>query len=374
MRQGIRCMWMRGGTSKGAYFVDSDLPADPGGRDDLLVRIMGSPDPRQIDGLGGAHPLTSKVAIVGLSSDSNADVDFLFAQIGLDKALVDTTPNCGNILAGVGPFAIERGLVRSSHPVTRVRVNTLNTGTRAELWVSTPGGEVCYSGDEHIDGVPGTGAAIPINFLDAEGSVCGSLLPTGHEADVVCGVEVTCIDHGMPVVILRASDMGFSGSESCSQIESAIEILERVEKIRLEAARLMGMGDVSDAVVPKVVLISAPENEGVILTRSLIPKRCHASIGVFAAVSVATACVLPGTAVHKLAKLPPGNIKRIDIEHPSGVFEVRLEVGGSDENPIVERAGIVRTARLIMDGYAYPRDPVWLRSPAIGCKERRSYE
>lgn len=349
-------MLMRGGTSKGAYFLASDLPADTALRDDLLLRIMGSPDPRQIDGLGGAHPLTSKAAIVSASQDKDADVDFLFAQVNVDKPSVDTTPNCGNILSGVGPFAIERGLVKASDPITRVRVKILNTGTRAELVVSTPGGQVSYSGDESIDGVPGTAAAIPINFLDAEGSVCGSLLPTGNRSDLVCGVEVTCIDQGMPVIILCASDVGFSGAETCDEMEAARDTLQRIEQIRLQAARLMGMGDVSQAVVPKVALVSAPHHGGAIQTRSLIPKRAHASIGVFAAASVATACVLPGSTAHRIAVLPPGPVKRMDIEHASGSFSVRLEVGGTPDDPVVERTGIVRTARAIFDGYVFPRD------------------
>jgi 4-oxalomesaconate tautomerase len=349
-------MLMRGGTSKGAYFLASDLPSDPDARNDLLLRIMGSPDPKQIDGLGGAHPLTSKVAIVSASKDDKSDVDFLFAQVFVDKALLDTTPNCGNILAGVGPFAIERGLVKATDPITRVRVNTLNTGTRAELVVSTPGGEVSYAGTEQIDGVPGASAAIPINFLEAEGSVCGSLLPTGNNSDVVQGVQVTCIDQGMPVVLLRASDVGLTGSESCKEVEAATESLKKIEAIRLEAARLMGMGDVTEAVVPKMALISAPQYGGALQTRCLIPKRCHDSIGVFAAASIATACVLPGSVAIQFAVIPPGSIKRMDIEHPSGIFSVRLEMGGSEENPKVERAGIVRTARAIFDGFVFPRD------------------
>jgi 4-oxalomesaconate tautomerase len=353
---GIRCMWMRGGTSKGAYFLRADLPADVRERDDLLLRIIGSPDPAQIDGLGGGHPLTSKVAIVSCSKDSDVDVDFLFAQVSVDRALVDTTPNCGNILAGVGPFAIERGLVIATDTITRVRVKTLNTGTLAELVISTPGGHVCYSGGEHIDGVPGTAAAIPINFLDAEGSVCGSLLPTGNQVDIVCGVEVTCIDQGMPVVILRAVDVGFNGSESCAEIEVATDSLRKIEEIRLEAALRMGMGDVSQAVVPKVALISPPQHGGAIQTRCLIPRRCHASIGVFAAASVASACILPGSPAHQLVSLPAGTVKRMDIEHPSGVFSVRLETGGSKTNPVVKRVGIVRTARAIFDGCVFPRD------------------
>jgi 4-oxalomesaconate tautomerase len=348
-------MLMRGGTSKGAYFLASDLPHDTSQRDELLLRLMGSPDPRQIDGLGGAHPLTSKVAIVQRSPTPDADVDFLFAQVSVERALVDTTPNCGNILAGVGPFAIERSLVTASHPVTRVRVRTLNTGTLSELVVSTPDGKVNYEGAESIDGVPGTAAAIPINFLDAAGSVCGSLLPTGRAVDVIRGFEATCIDNGMPVVILRASDFGFSGRESCPEVEAAVAALQQIEVVRREAAERMGMGDVADAVVPKVSLISPARNGGTVRTHNLIPRRCHTSIGVFAAVSVATSCVLLDSPAHKMARLPEGNVKRLKIEHPSGQFEVRLEIGGNAEHPTVERAGLVRTARALFDGVVFPR-------------------
>ena len=355
MTSGIRCMLMRGGTSKGAYFLASDLPLDTSQRDELLLRVMGSPDPRQIDGLGGAHPLTSKVAIVQRAASPPADVEFLFAQVSVDRALVDTTPNCGNILAGVGPFAIERSLVPASDPVTRVRVRTLNTGTLAELLVSTPDCRVNYQGGESIAGVPGTAAGIPINFLDVAGSVCGSLFPTGRTVDVIRGVEVTCIDNGMPVVILRASDFGFDGGESPANIEATTIALQHIEAVRREAGERMGMGDVSDAVVPKVSLISPARNGGTIRTHNLIPRRCHASIGVFAAVSVATACVAPESWAHRIARLPEGNIKRLKIEHPSGEFEVRLEVGGDAEHPTVERAGLVRTARALFDGVVFPR-------------------
>ncbi len=328
MQSGIRCMLMRGGTSKGAYFLADDLPGDSKERDDVLLRIMGSPDERQIDGIGGAHPLTSKVAIVSRSALADCDVEFLFAQVGVTEPIVDTTPNCGNILAGVGPFAIERGLVAASIPETRVRVRTLNTGTLAELVVSTPDGTVCYAGNEAIDGVPGTSSAMPINFLDTAGSVCGSLLPTGNLTDHIGDVDVTCIDNGMPVVLLRASDFGFTGQETCAEIEANTEALARIEVVRLEAGRRMGLGDVTNAVVPKMSLLSAPMNGGSINTRTLIPRKCHASVGVLGAVSVATGCVLPGTVAHPLAIVPAGKAKVMDVEHPTGMFRVRLEVGG----------------------------------------------
>jgi 4-oxalomesaconate tautomerase len=343
-------MWMRGGSSKGGFFLASDLPTDESIRDALLLHIMGSPDPRQIDGMGGAHPLTSKVAIVGPSSSAEADVDFLFAQVSVDTEIVDTKPNCGNMLAGVGPFALERGLVPASSPESRVRIRTLNTGTIVEAVVQTPGGQVKYEGDERIDGVPGTAAPIAINFLDAAGSVCGSLLPTGKVLDTILDIPVTCIDNGMPIVVLKATSLGCFGYESCADLEANSLMLAKLEAVRLEAGMRMGLGDVRDAVVPKMILAAPPLAGGAIMTRSFIPKRCHASVGVFAAVSVATACLLPGSAVHAIAALPEGRTKRMRIEHPAGSFDVRMEVGGTVEEPVIERVGVIRTARALFDG------------------------
>jgi 4-oxalomesaconate tautomerase len=348
-------MLIRGGTSKGAYFLAEDLPAKTEERDDLLLRIMGSPDSRQIDGIGGAHPLTSKVAIVSRSQAPGNDVDFLFAQVSVQDAIVDTKPNCGNILAGVGPFAIERGLVPVSGPETRVRVRTLNTGTRAELVVATPNGTVDYEGREAIDGVPGTAAAIPINFLDTAGSVCGALFPTGHCAETIDGVEATCIDNGMPVVLLRAVDFGFNGRESCADIEASIDTLSKIEAVRLEAGKRMGLGDVSQAVIPKICLISPPVSGGCINTRSLIPRKCHQAIGVFAAVSIATACVLPGTVAYPMALNPDGAVKVLNVEHPTGHFLVRLEMGWAADGPTVQCGGLIRTARALFDGVVFPK-------------------
>ena len=350
MQVGIRCMWMRGGSSKGGYFLASDLPSEEASRDALLLRLMGSPDSRQIDGMGGAHPLTSKVAIVDKSSSTDADVDFLFAQVAVDTSTVDTKPNCGNILAGVGPFALERGLVCASEPESRVRIRTLNTNTIVEAVVQTPNGRVEYEGDEQIDGVPGTAAPIAINFLDAAGSVCGSLLPTGEVLDHILDVPVTCIDNGMPIVLMQASSLGCSGYESCAELESNTAMLTRLEAIRLEAGRRMGLGDVRTAVIPKMVLAAAPLDLGALMTRSFIPKRCHESIGVFAAVSVATACLLPRSVVQGLAEPQQGRVKRMKIEHPAGYFEVRLEVGGTPHEPVIERVGVIRTARPLFDG------------------------
>lgn len=350
MQRAVPCMLMRGGTSKGAYFLASDLPADTAVRDAVLLAAMGSPDPRQVDGVGGAHPLTSKVAIVSRSQEPGIDVDFLFAQVSVAEAKVDTTPNCGNILAGVAPFALERGLVAAGGEVTKVTVRTVNTGTVAELAVETPGGRVNYQGEARIDGVPGTAAPIPISFLDAEGSVCGTLLPTGNAVDVIDGIAVTCIDNGMPVVVMDARALGKTGYESPADLMADEAMRARVEAIRLKAGPLMNLGDVAKKVVPKMVLVAPPGAGGHISTRSFIPHECHSAIGVFAAVSVATACVLPGSPASDVVVLPEGATKVMSVEHPTGEFTVRLEVSGTREAPTVTRAGLLRTARALMDG------------------------
>lgn len=352
----VRCMLMRGGTSKGAYFLAEDLPAEPAARDRLLLSIFGSPDPRQVDGVGGAHPLTSKTAIVSRSTLPDCDIDFLFGQVGIAQPVVDTTPNCGNILSGVGPFAIERGLIQPTGDRTRVRVRTINTGTIAELLIETPGGRVNYGGDARIDGVPGTAAPITIDFLDAAGSVCGSLLPTGNTVDIVDGVPCTLIDNGMPVIVMRAADVGRTGYEPREQLDKDSELKARIERIRLAAGPLMNLGEVGKKVVPKIALLAPPQHlGGHVSTRSFIPHECHASIGVFAAVTVATACVLPGSPAASVARIPEGRVKTLSVEHPTGEFSVRIEVGGTAEHPVVERAGLLRTARLLFDGTAYAK-------------------
>lgn len=357
--RGIDCMLFRGGTSKGAYFLAGDLPQDPAARDRVLLCVMGSPDPRQVDGIGGAHPLTSKAAIVSKSADKNCDIDFLFCQVGIEKAMVDTTPNCGNILAGVAPFAIERGLVEAKRGITSVKVRTINTGTVAELLIETPDGAVNYEGSARIDGVPGTAAPIVINFLDAEGSVCGVLLPSGNAKDNVAGIEVTLIDNGMPCVVLRAADVGRTGYEQRDQLDKDIEVKKRLEEIRIAAGRLMNLGDVANKVVPKMILIAAPRQGGHVSTRSFIPHECHASIGVFAAVTAATACVLPGSVAQGIAIVPEGRDKSISVEHPTGEFTVNLTVGGTAERPVVERAGLLRTARKLFEGKTFARESAW---------------
>jgi 4-oxalomesaconate tautomerase len=346
---GIPCLWMRGGTSKGAYFLAADLPADPGARDTLLLRVMGSPDPRQIDGIGGADPLTSTVAILSPSTRPDADVDYLFLQVFVDRPLVSDAQGCGNILAGVGPAAIERGLVPVSGEVTPVRIHMLNSGEVAVAQIATPHGRVSYAGTAAIDGVPGTHAAVPLMFQNIAGSMCGALLPTGRAVDVIEGIEATLIDNGMPCVILRAADLGVTGQETRDRLDADGALKTRLEAIRLVAGPLMNLGDVSEKSVPKMTLVSRPVAGGTISTRSFIPHRCHATIGVFAAVSVATACVLPASPAAGLAVLPAD--RRFLIEHPTGAAEVLIE---RDGNGAVTGAGTLRTARKLFDGRVFP--------------------
>jgi 4-oxalomesaconate tautomerase len=394
---GIRCTLMRGGTSKGLYFVADDLPADPDDRDDLLLRLMGSPDPRQIDGLGGAHPLTSKVAVVRRSSEPDVDVEYHFLQVVVDEARVTDRQNCGNLLAGVAPFALERGLVaaadlaRSSgagpepgdagsgvdaHVVVRIRLR--NTGGAARALVPLRDGRPRYDGDTAISGVPGTAAAIRLDFEDVAGSSCGALLPTGNPADEVAGIEASLVDNGMPVVVVRAADLGVSGYETPRELEADRALRHRLEEIRLAAGERMNLGDVGALTVPKVTLVAPPRDGGALATRTFIPHRCHDAIGVLGAVSVATATLLedgPAAAVAAGADRSvdgtgegggsgadradgdSGADHVVVLEHPTGHFEAAVELvpGAGGGAPEVRRAGIIRTARKLMDGVAFPR-------------------
>jgi 4-oxalomesaconate tautomerase len=361
MQTAIRCAVLRGGTSKGLYFLKDDLPPDPALRDAVLLAAMGSPDERQIDGMGGAHPLTSKVAIVGPPSRPDADVDYLFLQVSVDQALVSDSQPCGNILAGVGPFAIERGLAKIAGEITDVRINMLNTASIAVAAVQTPGGRVRYDGEARIDGVPGTAAPIPLEFLDVAGSNCGALLPTGRARDVIDGVDATLIDNGMPVVILRAADFGLSGYEAAEAMEADLALKARVEAVRLKAGPLMNLGDVAKKTVPKMCLVAPAQHGGTICTRTFIPHRVHEAIGVFGAVSVATACVVPGSVAAEIAGVAdPQAVKSLEVEHPTGFFTVAMDVeiapGGEVQ---VKRSALLRTARLLMDGQVFVPTKVW---------------
>jgi 4-oxalomesaconate tautomerase len=356
----IPCTLMRGGTSKGPFFLASDLPCDRELRDRVLLAAMGSPDIRQIDGIGGADPLTSKVAIVSRSSRTGIQIDYLFAQVSIDRPLVDVTPNCGNMLAGVGPFAIERGLVPAAGPVTPVTIYMVNTGNVAVAHVPTPSGHVSYEGETSIAGVPGRSAAIRIDFLNTKGSVCGALLPTGRALDRIEGVETTLIDNGMPVVLLRAADLGKTGGETPAELDADKNFKARLERIRVLAGERMGLGDVRSKVVPKMTLIGQPRDGGSLITRTFIPHKCHAAIGVLGAVTVGTACVLPGSVATGLASVPNGAVKRLSVEHPTGELSVELEVAEADSaEPKVVRASLIRTARALFRGEVLIPAAIW---------------
>ena len=344
--RGVRCMWMRGGTSKGGYFLSEDLPAN---RDAFLLGVMGSPDLRQIDGMGGADPLTSKVAVVKASERDGVDVDYLFLQVFVDQPIVTDAQNCGNILAGVGPFAIERGLVEAQDGVTPVVIYMENTGQVGVARVSTPGGVVSYDGDATIDGVPGGSAPLPIEFKDTAGSSCGALLPTGNVKDFIEGVEVTMIDNGMPCVVIRAEDMGITGDETPEDLEGNAELRAKLEAIRLACGPVMNLGDVTEKSVPKMTMVSAAKN-GAIGTRTFIPHRCHKTIGVLGAVSVATACLIEGSTAYDLANKGDGAERSLSIEHPTGEMTV---VATLDDTGEITSAAILRTARKLMDGEVF---------------------
>jgi len=360
MQTAIPCWLMRGGTSKGPFFLAADLPAETALRDRVLLAALGSPDARQIDGIGGANPLTSKVAIVSRSALPGAEIDFLFCQVVVDEARVDTSQNCGNMLAGVGPFAIETGLLPAQDGETVVSIRTVNTGVVADASIQTPGKRVAYDGAARIDGVPGTAAPIMLSFRETQGSTCGALLPTGRAVDEIDGVPVTCIDNGMPVVVCAAASLGRTGYETPAALNGDDELKRRVESIRRQAGRLMGLGDVAQKNVPKVSLVAPPRAGGSVCTRTFIPKVCHEAVGVLGAVSVATACRLDGSPAAAVAVLPSGGRSLVSVEHPTGEFTVELEAStGPDGSLRVGRVALLRTARLLMRGEVLIPRSVW---------------
>ena len=355
----IPCVLMRGGTSKGPYFRLSDLPKDPEVRDRVLLTAMGSPDARQIDGIGGADTLTSKVAMVGPSSVEGCDVDYLFAQVSVDKPIVDTSPSCGNMLSGVGPYAIETGMVSAEDGETTVTIYNVNTDSRIEAIIQTPEGVVQYDGGTAIDGVPGTAAPLLIKFIDAAGSKTGALLPTGQPKEEIHGIEATCMDVAMPMVIMKATDLGKTGYESKAELDSDTNMLKRLSLIRLEAGRRMGLGDVTGMVIPKVGLIAAPRDGGAITSRYFVPHNCHAAHAVTGGICTATCSVMEGTVADGLSHMKKTAVQQIVIEHPSGTLEVELSVEGYDPELSFVYGGVVRTARRLFEGNIFVPESVW---------------
>jgi hypothetical protein len=359
MQTKIPCVIMRGGTSRGPFFHAADLPADVPTRDAVLLSVMGSPHEIQVDGIGGSHSVTSKVAIISRSKHPGADVDYLFAQVQINERFVDTKPNCGNMLVAVGPFAIEEGLVPARNGETTVRIFNVNTQSLVDSIVQTPGGTVTYAGDAAIDGVPGTAAPVKLNFKSAIGSVTRKMLPTGKPADVIDGVEVSCVDIAMPIVLMRAEAFGKTGHETADQLDADRELLARMEAIRRKAGVLMGMGDVSGRVVPKMALLSAPRKGGTIASRYFVPETCHKSHPVTGTVCISSACAIPGTVASQISPLPPAPQGMIRIEHPSGMILIDLDVDLTSQPQALRRAALVRTARRIFEGYVHVPEHVW---------------
>jgi len=350
---------MRGGTSRGPFFKLSDLPADVSTRDAVLLSVMGSPHQIQVDGIGGSHSVTSKVAMISKSKRSDADVDYLFAQVQINESIVDTKPNCGNMLVAVGPFAIEAGMVPAKNGETPVRIFNVNTQSLVEAIVQTPGGQVSYEGDAAIDGVPGTAAPVGINFQSAIGSVTKKLLPTGKPLDVIDGVEASCVDVAMPIVLMRAEAFGKSGHETAVELDADRELLKRMEAIRVRAGVLMGMGDVSKSVVPKMALLSKPRNGGIISSRFFVPETCHKAHPVTGTVCIASACAIPGTVASQISSLPPAPQGMIRIEHPQGMIVIDLDVDFTGGKQVLRRAALIRTARRIFEGSVCVPGKVW---------------
>ncbi|MBK6007165.1 4-oxalomesaconate tautomerase [Ramlibacter ginsenosidimutans] len=360
----IPCVLMRAGTSRGPFFLREWLPEDDEARDQALIGAIGASDPLQLDGVGGGSTLNSKVAIVSRSTQPGCDLDYLFAQVGVGHRSVDTRPNCGNMLSGVAPFAIEQGLIPAQDGTTSVRVYNVNTGSRIDVTVRTPGGRVTYEGDARIDGVAGTAAPVLLNFLDAWGAVTGQVFPTGKRIDTIDGVEVTCIDAAMPLMIVRAGDLGLTGREKPAALDANTALLERLEALRLQAGRMMSLGDVSNSVIPKPVLVSPGDSPNSVTSRYFTPRRCHASHAVTGAIGVASAVALPGTVATASAR-DPGRHALV-VLHPAGQIDVEVELKGSGDGATVERAALVRTVRKIMQGELHLPEYVFSRPEVTG--------
>ena len=350
----IPCTYMRGGTSKGPFFDKRELPVNKKERDAIILKVMGSPDHNQIDGLGAAVTVTSKVVMAEPSKRPNIDVDYLFAQVDIDNPLVDTLPPCGNMMAGVGPFAIEKGWVKATIPETRVRIFNINTNSVIEEIVQTPQGIVEYNGTAQIDGVPGTAAPIIMNLFDQVGGKTGKQLPTGNLKEIINGIEVSIIDAGNLMVFIKAKDLGLVGNENKEFFENNKALMKKMEAIRMEAGKRAGMGDVSESVLPKIGVLSSPTDaKNNIRSLYFTPKTLHPSHAVTGAICVGTALKLKGTVAAEVGKENGQNREFIIIEHPAGVIEVNIEMKNTDKGLVLDRAGTLRTVRKIMEGYVF---------------------
>lgn len=356
---GIPFLFMRGGTSRGPYLRRADLPEDLDTLSEVLIAMIGAGHPLNIDGIGGGAAITTKVAMLSRSEDDWADIDYFFAQVGVEDRLVDYKPTCGNILSGVGPAAIEMGLIEPTGDKTEVRIRAINTEARVSALVQTPGGTVAYDGDMAIDGVPGTGAPIALRFMDVVGAATGQMLPTGNLIDVIDGIAVTCLDVTMPMVIARASDFGLTGCESPAELNANAALLERMERIRIDAARRMGMGDVTESVIPKVGLLAAPSKGGHVSTQYFMPWKCHPTMAVTGGQCLAACVLLPGTVADGLAMRPDASPATVSLEHPSGIFDVLVDYELGNDRLALNSAGVYRTARKLAAGEVFVPSRIW---------------
>lgn len=359
VQRDIPCILMRGGTSRGPYFNAAHLPDDRDLLAKVLISAMGAGSPLQVDGIGGGQPTTSKVAMLSPSDDDWAEVDYFFAQVHAEKAEVDFSPSCGNILAGVGPAALEMGLVNPTGDVTSVKIRNVNTDSRIEAKVETPGGVVNYQGEARIDGVSGTAAPVILNFMDVVGSKTGALFPTGRPIDVIDGKEVTCIDVAMPMMIVRAEDFGITGYESRDEVDARQDLFAAIEPIRIKAGEMMGFSDVADSVVPKVGLLAAPREEGAIAARYLMPWKCHPSFAVTGSICTGSCVLSPGTVAEGLGRIANERPLPLKIEHPSGGIDVVFDYAIGTNGFELKSAGLLRTARKLFAGAVSIPGDIW---------------
>ena len=359
LQTAIPFLFLRGGTSRGPYFRRDALPEDRETLAEVLMAAVGAGHPINIDGIGGGAAVTTKVAMLSRSEHERADIDYFFAQVAVKERLVDFKPTCGNILSGVGPAAIEMGLIEATDPETTIRIHAVNTGALIEAVIQTPGGQVRYDGDTEIAGVPGSGAPIRLNFMDVVGSSTGALLPTGQVRDLIDGIEVTCMDVAMPIAIASAAAFGLTGYETAEELDANKEFYARMEPIRIEAGRRMGMGDVTKSVTPKFAVIAPPREGGAITARYFMPWNCHPSMAVTGAQCIASCALAPGTVGEGVAERPTGNPAAVAIEHPSGRIEVLVDSDPDQADFALRSAGLIRTARLLVKGEVMVPGSVW---------------
>lgn len=355
---GIPFVFMRGGTSRGPYFLREDLPENQDTLAEVLIAAVGSGHPLNIDGIGGGAAVTTKVAMLSKSKDGWADVDYFFAQVSVEDRLVDFKPTCGNIMSGVGPAAIEMGLVEPEGDITEIKIRAVNTGAEVVASVRTPGGVLTYEGDTAIAGVPGTAAPIDLKFMGVVGSSTGAFLPTGNLRDTIDGIEVTFMDVAMPVVIAAASDFGLSGHESAAELDANKDFYARMEAIRQEAGKLMGLGDVSKSVTPKFGLLAPARKGGTIAARYLMPWNTHPTMAVTGAQCLASCALTPGTVADGMLERPDASPANVVLEHASGTIDVLVDFD-TDDGFQLNAAGLVRTARKLASGSVFVPAKVW---------------